>query len=95
MDEIKELVQRFRAEKRIDSMMIFGLEIMKESREAQENQISKLGESLVEMEEALASKGITVELAHLAKHAEFFDEFQHKAMRKRFLDQGGSLRRDL
>lgn len=96
MEEIQGEVLRFRAEKRIDKMMILGLNVLQELRNQQENQIQKLGDSLMEIEEFLHEKyGVDIDLGHLVKHAEILDESQAKTYRKRFLDYGGELRREL
>lgn len=96
MEEIQEQVLRFRAEKRISRMTAFGLTIINELKIEQENQLWKLGESLLEIEEFLNQKHkIDIDLAHLAKHGVFLDEAKMKAIRKRFLDYGGELQREL
>ncbi len=96
MEEIQGEVLRFRAEKRVDKMMILGLNVLQELRNSQENQVQKLGESLMEIEEFLFNKyGVEIDLGHLVKHVEILDEHQAKAYRKRFLDYGGELRREI
>lgn len=96
MNDIEQDVQRFRAEKRIDNMMVFGLNVLREIKDAQDSQMEKLSDSLEEIEAFLLEKhGIQIDLAHLAKHAEYLDETQAKSIRKRFLDYGGMMRREL
>lgn len=96
MEEIQGQVLRFRAEKRISRMMAFGLGVLNELKVEQENQLTKLGDSLLEIEEFLSEKySIDIDLGHLAKHGEFLDDAKMKAIRKRFLDYGGELQREL
>jgi len=96
VEELQEQVLRFRAEKRISRMAAFGITAVTELRLEQENQIAKLGDSLLDIEEFLKEKhGIEIDLAHLAKHAEFLDDAKLKAIRKRFLDYNGELQREL
>ena len=96
MEEIQEQVLRFRAEKRISRMTAFGLTVLNELKLEQDNQLAKLGESLLEIEEFLNQRyKIDIDLGHLAKHGEFLDDAKMKAIRKRFLDYGGELQREL
>lgn len=96
MEEHKDLIARFRGEQRISSMMKYSLDVLSDIRDQQSIQIDKLGESLIDMESFLNEKyGIEIDLAHLAKHAEFLDESQFNLLRKKILDCGGTLRREL
>ena len=94
--EDKELIARFRAESRISALMKYCLDIVNDIRAQQCAQIEKLGESLAEYEDFVEEKsGVELDLAHLAKHAEFFDEVQFESARNRILDYAKNLRRDL
>jgi hypothetical protein len=96
MEEIQGQVLRFRAEQRISRMMKFALDSLEEIYALQQNSLSKLGESLADIEESVYSEtGKEIDLAHLAKHGEFLDETLLKLYRKKLLDYGGEMRREL
>ena len=96
MDEVKEEVLRFRAERRITEMVKYCLGILEDARVQQEIQVEKLGESLSDYELFVFEKsGVDVELAHLAKHAESLGDTQYQVYRKKLLDYGGEMRRGL
>lgn len=96
MEDVKEEVLRFRAERRITEMVKYCLGILEDARVQQEIQVEKLGESLAEHEMFVFEKsGVDVELAHLVKHAESLGDTQYQIYRKRILDYGGELRRGL
>ena len=96
MNEHEDLIARFRGEQRISSMMKYSLDILNDIREQQSIQVNKLGESLLDIESFLNERyDIDIDIAHLTKHAEFLDEFQFAIIRKKILDYGGVLRREL
>jgi len=94
--EFKDDVARFRAESRITALMKNALDQIGEIYLQGQNQIEKLGNSLCEMEEFLFEKyGIEIDLAHLAKHAEFLDDNTHDLYRKRIFDYCANLKKEL
>ena len=96
MEDVKEEVLRFRAERRITEMVKYCLGILEDARVQQEIQVEKLGDSLSEHEMFVFEKsGVDVELAHLAKHAESLGDAQYQLYRKKLLDYGGEMRRGL
>ena len=96
MEEIQGQVLRFRAEQRISRMMKFALDSLEEVYALQQNALNKLGESLADIEESVYQEtGKEIDLAHLAKHGEFLDETLLKLYRKKLLDYGGEMRREL
>ena len=96
MEDVKEEVLRFRAERRITEMVKYCLSILEDARVQQEIQVEKLGESLSDYELFVFEKsGVDVELAHLAKHAESLGDVQYNLYRKKLLNYGGEMRRGL
>lgn len=85
----------FRQTRRIVSMWNFALEQIQDIKTEHDNSIEKLLESLSDMEAFLEERGISVELCHLVNHATFLDENRMKFYRKKILDHGNNLKREL
>lgn len=72
------------------------LDVIAEIKKEHDSSIKKLCDSLEEYEVFLKEKyGIDIELCHLSKHADFLDDEKMSIIRKRILDYGNSLRREV
>lgn len=57
--------------------------------------MERLLESLSDMEQYCKERGVDIELCHLANHANFFDEKRADFYRKKVLDWGNNLKREI
>ncbi len=72
------------------------LDIITEIKKEHDISLSKLYNSLEDMEVFLKEKhGIEMELTHLTNHAEFLDDEKMGIIRKRVLDYGNTMKREM
>lgn len=72
------------------------LEVIAEIKKEHDISLTKLYNSLEDMECFLKEKqGVDVELTHLANHAEFLDDEKMGIIRKRVLDFGNTMKREM
>lgn len=72
------------------------LEILAEIKREHDTSLEKLSQSLCDYEIFLKDKyGIDVELNHLLNHADYLDEQKIAIYRKRILDYGNTLKREM
>lgn len=89
-------VNKFQALRRLVSCFKNGLSVLEEIRDEHDSCIEKLLESFVDIELFIKEKySVDVDLQHLIKHAEFFDEERFQYWRKKILDHGNSLKREI
>lgn len=87
---------RFQAIRRLVTCMKYNIGILEEIRSEHDCALDKVTESLADIEFFLKDKyNIDVELQHLIKHMEFLDEERFNYWRKKILDQGNALKREL
>lgn len=87
--------EKFRQKRRIISLWNFALDLIGDIQSEHDAMIERHGESLGDMEEFLEQQGYKVELCHLANYARFLDEAKIKSFRKKILDHGNNLIREL
>lgn len=91
-----EQINLFRAVRSLMALSKLTLEVVSEIRAAHDENLDKIGESLIEMEDFLKDKyNIDIELCHLAKHSEYLSEERYNKIRKVILDRANELKRDL
>ncbi len=81
--------------RKITLMFKHSLDMLAEIKKEHDNSVSKLRESLEDIEMLLEEKGFSVQLSHLANHADYLDENKMGIYRKRTLDYGNALRREM
>lgn len=95
MDEDRELIV-FSSVRKVILTFKNDLEIISEIKKEHDISLSKLYSSLEDFEVFLKNKyNIDLELTHLANHAEFLDDAKMGIIRKRVLDFGNSMRREI
>ncbi len=87
--------EKFRQRRRITSFWNFMLGFLEDIKFDHDSMVERLGQSLGDMEVFAEEKGIPIELCHLANNANFIDELRFKAWRKKILDRGNDLIREL
>ncbi len=87
--------QQFRQTRRVVSMWKCALEQIQDIKTEHDNAIENLLQSLEDMEEHLKKRGVDIELCHLANAAGFFDDKRMEFYRKKVLDHGNSLKREI
>ena len=87
--------EKFRQRRRIISLWNFALSLISDIQQDHDAMVEKLGQSLGDLEDFAADKGIELELCHLANYANFLDENKMKSLRKKILDHGNDLIREL
>ncbi len=72
------------------------LDVISEIKKEHDISLSKLYNSLEDIEVFLKDRhGIEIELTHLTNHAEFLDDEKMSIIRKRVLDYGNTLKREM
>lgn len=87
--------EKFRQKRRIISLWNFCLGMLSDIHQDHDSMVEKLGQSLGDLEDFTSQKGIDLEFCHLANYANFLDENKMKAYRKKILDHGNDLIREL
>lgn len=86
----------FNSIRRIISMFKYCLDKMQDIKYEHDTAVSKLTSSLSEIELFLKDKyNISIELRHLAKHADYLDDERMSKYRKEILDFGNNLKREM
>lgn len=85
----------FRQTRRIVSFWNFFLSLVEDIKIEHDSMVDKLGESLANLEDFCESKGISIEMCHLTNYANFLDEAKIKQIRKKILDHGNNLKREI
>lgn len=87
---------RFQAIRRLIVCFKHSIGILEEVRADHDSAIDKVSESLADIEVFLKDRyNVDIELQHLIKHMEFFDEERFQYWRKKILDHGNALKREL
>lgn len=86
---------KFRQLRRITSMWKCALEQISDVKAEHDAMVERLHNSLSDMEEFLREKGVEVELCHLVNYADFLDDKRVSHYRKKILDWGNSLKREV
>lgn len=71
------------------------LEQIQDIKTEHDNALERLVNALGDMEDHLRDRGVAVELGHLAHFADFFDDKRAEFYRKKILDHGNSLKREV
>lgn len=85
----------FRQSRRLVSMFKYALEIMQDIKTEHDEMVEKLGESLADMEDFIEKQGVKVELCHLTNYSNFLTEEKMNFFRKKILDRGNNLKREI
>ena len=89
-------ISLFRAQRSLVALHKFVLGLIEDLRAEHDENINKVGTSLVEFEETIERKyGVELDLAHLTKHFSFFDEEKYIRYRKKILDFSNQIQREL
>ena len=87
--------EKFRQTRRLVSLWKFALEQIADIKTEQDNAVERLVAALGDMEDNLKEKGVDIELTHLAHFAEFLDDKRAEFYRKKILDHGNNLKREI
>lgn len=95
-DETNTKALYFGAIRRLRLLFKFMLEMLAEIKAEHEISVKKLNLTLVDIERFVKEKhGIDIQLNQMVRHADFLDEEKAKLYRKRILDYGNALVREL
>lgn len=87
--------EKFRQVRRLTSLWNFTLNLLQDIRLEHDAMVERLGESLGNMEDFCEARGVPVELCHLTNYARFLDDDRLKYLRKKILDHGNDLKREI
>ena len=87
--------ERFRQRRRITSFWNFMLVFLDEIKFDHDAMVERLGQSLGDLEVFLEDNKTPLELCHLTNNANFIDDLRLRAWRKRIIDRGNDLIREL
>lgn len=87
--------KKFRQERRIVAQFKHSLGVLQDIKFDHDKAMDKLDEALFEIQEDLKEKGINVELCHLTTQAVWMDEDRLNLLRKKILDFGNNLKREV
>lgn len=76
-------------------MFKFALEVLQDIKLEHDEMVEKLGESLGDMEDFIEKQGVKIELCHLVNYSSFLTEEKLNFYRKKILDHGNKLKREL
>jgi hypothetical protein len=86
----------FNGTRRIKLLFKFCLDMLTEIKKEHDTNLEKLVNSLSDFEDFLLDKEkIKIELAHLANHSDYLDDSKMAILRKRVLDYGNALIREM
>ncbi len=87
--------KKFRQIRRITSQFKHALELLYEIKFDHDKGIEKLDNALFEIQENLRDKGVDIELCHLTSQVIWLDDDRLSLLRKKILDFGNNLRREV
>ncbi len=88
--------KKFRDIRRLTSMFKFALDQIQDIRTEHDTARDTLFNSLLDLEKWLEEKhGVQIELCHLINGADFLTDERVKFYRKKILDHGGELKREI